>query len=425
MLTRARIARGARSTWRATGLWAIADQSLVSAGNFVVAVAVARAVPPSELGAFGVLLGVIMASGAVHASVVGLPLLVLAGRRQAEQQDAMSAALALTGLSLAVYAPAMVAAALLVNRPGLLLPALFALAAVHLQDTLRRALMGRLQFRRAIWGDAVSYLGQAGVVVALAGAGRVSVAGAFLAMGGSSLAGAVVQWRQLRPRMRKIGFAGPTLTGFWRLGKALAFVNGIGAVTLYSLPWLLGALRDVRAVGSLQALLTVVALANPLMMAVNSLVTAKVAHVHGEDDLSRRSLQLAIARRYGFALGAPVAVFAVFLLAAPEQALRVFFGTDSPYGALTGELRLLVGFTVALYAYFVLAGVLAARADIRSMLRAQLAAAAALALAGIPLILVAGLAGALLAALLSSLARTLVAAAGLLRRSGSTAGVTV
>jgi O-antigen/teichoic acid export membrane protein len=398
------------TAWRGPGLWAMADQGVVSVGNFVVTIAVARDVPPADLGAFGVLLGVLLTANVAHGSLIGVPLMVLSGQDRARRDRLPTVALAVTTLSLVPYGVALTAAVLLLRRPGLLVPVLVALAGSQVQETLRRSLIGRMEFRRASLGDAVSYLGQAVAVVVLAASGRLTLSRVFLAVGATSLVAAVVQWRQVRPRLSGEALAGETLAPFWRLGRAMVVVNGVGALTIYTFPWLLGALRGVTTVGSLQALLTVVSVANPLMIAVNSLVTTKVAHTEEGDRDRRHSTELGFARRYGTLVGVPFLAYAAFLVLAPGSALRLFFGPDSAYGGLGDELRVLVGFSIALFTYFVLAGVLAGRQDTRSLLQAQLAAVAAVAVVGVPLIVVAGLGGALVAAVVSSVVRAAVAA---------------
>ncbi len=403
---------------RSTGLWALGDQGVVSVGTFLVTLVLGRQLPAADFGVFGVILGILVTANTAHASLIGIPLMVLTGRRS-DRAALPTAALAWTLACAAVFSVVLTIAVLVLGRPGLLLWAELALLGTQLQETLRRSLIGRLQFRRATGGDALSYLGQAGAVMVLASLGHLTLSAALGAMSLTSLAAAALQAAQVRPRFARGALHRDAVEPFWRIGKALLLTNGLGALTIQSVLWLLGAVDGITAVASFQALLTVMGFTNPLMLAVNSVVTTHIAHSDEADPEAHRRVELTVARRYGLLFGIPLVAYCAVLLAVPEVALRLFFGSSSPYLALSNELRVLVVFSVMQYVYFVLAGVLNAREDTRSLLRASVASALTVPLLGVPLTAMASVAGATVAAVLSAATRALVTSRQVLPRRTS------
>lgn len=406
---------GARK--RSPGFWAFVDQGVVSIGSFLVTLVLARRLPVAEFGVFGILLGILMTAATAHASFIGIPLMVLSGRK-AHTEQLTVVALSATVPSCALFTGAIAVTLVVLGRPGLLPWAALALVGGQVQETLRRSLMGRLQFGRAICGDAVSYLGQAAGVLCLALLGRATISGAFVVMGLTSLLAAFLQLWQVRPTIDFRAFRRETIQPFWRLGRALIVINGIGVLTFQCYPWLLASLRGVAEVGSFQALYTMVGFANPLMLAVGSIVTTRVAHVQESGIDGRRTIELALARRYGLLGGLPLALYGGALLVAPGIALRTFFGRGSAYRLLVPDLRIFVLFAVAQYVYFVLAGVLSARQDTGSLLRAQTISAFAVPLVTLPLIIFASVRGAVAGAVVTAAVRAGVAARRVLRHQG-------
>ncbi|MDQ6946174.1 MAG: hypothetical protein M3256_07845, partial [Actinomycetota bacterium] len=124
---------------------------------------------------------------------------------------------------------------------------------------------------------------------------------------------------------------------------------------------------------------------------------------------------LQVARRYGIALGIPIASYCMILLVAPDVALSLFFGSSSVYRSLATELRLFVLFSVSQYLSFVFAGVLNARQDTGVLLQSQLAGAVVVPLAA-PIIAAGSVGAAVAATALSAIARAAIAARGVLRR---------
>jgi O-antigen/teichoic acid export membrane protein len=56
------------------GAWALADQGVVSLGTFLTSIVLARSLPPSQYGIYGVYLAVFLSLNTVHWSLVTYPL---------------------------------------------------------------------------------------------------------------------------------------------------------------------------------------------------------------------------------------------------------------------------------------------------------------------------------------------------------------
>lgn len=401
--------RGLSGLWSGPNVWAVADQSLLSIGNFVVTFVLARQLPAHEFGVFAVVLGVLILATTTHTSLIGIPLLVRGGGEREDVRELAVAGLFLAALVSTVFSVVLAATVLVLDRPSLFIPAVCALFAWQTQETLRRSLMAQRAFGRAAGGDALSYLGQATLIVGLTVYGRPTVARAFMIIALTSLAASLLQFWQVRPRIRSAGPLRDAVIGLCRLGKWLVLTNFIGGAAELAPIWLLAAIHGAPRAGAFQALITVVGVANPVLLAMNSLVTTGASWVR-EGDLERRSAhELEQGKRFG-ALGAILIMpYVLVVLAVPGFVLGLFFGRNSVYVDQAGPLRIFVLGYLLLYTWFVLAGVLNARQDKRAVLAAQGSAAGVIALIGAPLIAMFSVAGASVAASAASGARAGIA----------------
>jgi hypothetical protein len=219
-----RLLRLARDT---NGAWAIADQGIVSAGNFVTHIVLGNALLPAEYGVFGLLLGTILFLNSLQAAVVTYPLSVkgaaIADDRVKPFATVCLLLTLLCALPLAVSAG--VAGAIFGKTASLALWAGVALVLWQSQETLRRVLNARLRFRDSIWGDAVRYLGQGVIVLILAYTGMLSIQTAFASIALASILGGLYQAWQVglaRPAWEDIrAFA----VEFWSLGRWMLAAN--------------------------------------------------------------------------------------------------------------------------------------------------------------------------------------------------------
>src|SRR5688572_25021809 len=144
--------------------WPLADQGVVSAGNFLTLVIVARALPArSEYGVFGLLLECIFYFNTLQSALVGYPLTVKGATTDDDGLRRLAGAALLMTLIMAVpLALAGAGASALGGRARLGLAAAFALVAWQAQELVRKAMLARFRYAHAVWGDALRYLGTAG-----------------------------------------------------------------------------------------------------------------------------------------------------------------------------------------------------------------------------------------------------------------------
>ena len=197
--------------------------------------------------------------------------------------------------------------------------------------------MSRLRHRDAVWGDALSYLGQAACIAYSFAEHRLTLTWVFQVMAVTSAAGWLLQSCQLR--LVVSGFRGGLrlIPEFWRLGRWTLLVGVTQAFIGQALLWFL-ALRGMGEVASFQSLLNLVRIGNPVMFAIGSVVLPTVA--------ARKEKPAAAGFQavghYGL-LGAAVLIpYFVVILLFPAGTLRVLYGASSPYVGLAVAQRLLV-----------------------------------------------------------------------------------
>jgi len=336
---------GAVRRWMSdAGAWSLLDQGAVSAGNFLTAVLLARAVSPANYGIYALVLTttlfMLFLTGALI--VYGLSIHGAAGT-DADVRSLAGRSLVLAAGLGTILGAATSSVAIIFHRVSLIPWVTMAVLFLLLQETTRRALMSRLRHREAVWGDALSYLGQAAGIAYLFGAGRLTLVSAFGVMAATSAAGCLVQVGQLKLRTRDFRGALRLLPKLSYTGRWVLLATGAQGLIGQALWWFL-ALAGTAPVASFQSLLNLLRATNPVMFAVGSVLLPTVAN--RQRNTSQRP---GIVRQYVL-WGALVLIpyFAV-LLAFPGLALRLLYGASSPYAALTTELRILVLGSVFVY----------------------------------------------------------------------------
>ena len=127
------------------GFWAIADQGVVSLGNFLMTIILARTLSQEVYGVWTVLFGSILLLNVIHYSLIVYPLMVRASSPdEDEAQQFVTGALVLTIICAVPLGLVLLAASTFINRPYLGLWASVALLCWQVQETTRRALMAGL-----------------------------------------------------------------------------------------------------------------------------------------------------------------------------------------------------------------------------------------------------------------------------------------
>jgi O-antigen/teichoic acid export membrane protein len=383
-----------RALLNGRGVWALADQAMLSLGNFFTNILLGRNLPRDEFGNFVVLLSVIQFLNNLHWSLVTYPLSVISA---GDDEDGLRhRAIRSLGLTLLLFIPfGLILGLAVAHVSGLhLIPwALLALLFWQIQETLRRTLMARLHHHRAIFGDAVSYIGQAITVWFIIFSRHLSVEHAFAIIAITSAIAALIQAIQLKlfaPTPRP-AVSTPLFTENWALGKWVLYSNLISLLTVYATPWILW-IHGAGEAAAYAALSTLLGVTNPILSGMSNLIVPAVAKANTERGLHAAKRA---AANYGMQGAALLLPYYILLFAFPGLILRFFYSKSSPYLTLTTPLRLFVIIYAMFYVAQMLAGLFNGLGKSRWTFYAQLSAAISNSLIALPLAATIGLLGAL------------------------------
>jgi O-antigen/teichoic acid export membrane protein len=387
------------------GFWAIADQGVVSLGNFLTTIIVARAVSPEVYGIWTVIFGLILFLNVVHGSLITYPLSVrLAQRDDTDVGQLVVASLGLTALLVLPQALILFSASFLIGGPALGLWAILGMLCWQLQETTRRALMARLAFRTTLFTDAISYLGQAGVLWLVARNGKLTPEVGFGVIALTCGVAALVQVSLLRVRVRMTGANSlrAWARDFWKTGNWFLGSNLVANFSIQAVPWALYLFRGPAEAAGFQAISNLLGVSHPIVLSLGNIVVPAAARARMKGGLlAARRVALGHAAQGGLLL----LPYVVALLIFPRHLLGLFYGPGSPYVVLDSALRLLTVVYALNYFSMTLKFLLNALEKNRLQFVVELWGSLLLAGLVVPLVLWFGLPGAILATGLGLAAR--------------------
>jgi len=399
--------------WR--GFWAIADQAVVSLGNFLTTIILARTLIPGSYGIWTVLFGLILFLNAVHAALIVYPLTVMtAASLPEETRNKVSEALVLTVIMSLPLGLIIMGGSALIGAGRLGLWAWLALLFWQLQETTRRALMARFSCRQALPGDAISYLCQAGFVWLLAHSGGLSLAYSFGIIAATCGAAAIVQALQLRDQLSLPGSTRELARRFWKTGHWVLWSDLTANFGFQATPWVLFLMRGAGAAAAYQAISNLLGLSHPVMLSLGNVIVPEAARARARGGIqAARRVALVQATQSGLLLLIAFGILTIF----PGQLLRLFYGSGSAYLTLAQDIRLFALVYLLFFSALVLKFLLNALQETRTQLIAELFCCGLLGLMIVPLVTVFGLTGAIAAVGLWLLARVICGAVILQRVS--------
>ena len=378
------------------------DQGVVSGGNFLTTLVLARILAPADYGVFSLLFLSLIAINACHSSLVVYPL-TLRGAASPDELGALTYAALTHTLVLALPLAAFLAVVTMALHQIRLWP-IMALAMVswQIQETTRRALLSVLRFQSAILPDMLCYVGQ-GCILALYRPQNIAVV--FLIVAVTSLAAAAWQlFLATYGRTQRSGLGRLTKEHgryAWRMGRFVLAGNALNMLTLQIPSWTLAIAFAPTAVAGYQSLLNLVGIANPVIFSINSMLIPTVAReaVHGFRRARRTAVQYGM--RFGFLL---VPGF-LALFCAPHTIMRLVYGAHSPYLSLAWLLRIFVVAFVAQYLATVVGAYEGGMSRPKTYMWVQVMGTGFLLIVGALMIYRYGIAGAVIAMLLASAIR--------------------
>jgi O-antigen/teichoic acid export membrane protein len=375
------------------GLWAIGDQAIVSLGNFVTTIILGRSLLPAVYGVWTVLFGLILFLNVVHFALIVYPLTITAATGgEIECRDRISSALALTVILSMPLWLVVIGGAWIVGSIQSGVWACLALLCWQLQETTRRALMARFSCRKAMLGDAISYLCQAALIWMLVRRGELSLARAFAVIALTCGVAAMVQAWQLRSFLRVPSGLGISGLSFWKNGRWLLWYDLATNSGFQATPWVLFLVRGAEAAAGYQAISNLVGLAHPVMLSLGNVIIPQAARARAREGVeAARRVALVHSVQGGFLL---CACFGI-LMAFPKQLLGFFYGSGSVYLTLERDTRLFAVVYLLFFIALALKFLLNALQETRSQLIAELFCGGLLAITIVPLVTMFGLAGAI------------------------------
>src|SRR5437879_3629587 len=178
--------------------WTLLDQCVVSGGNFLLNVLLARALSEDDYGEFALFLGAIFVLRAVDYSFISYPLAVRSCSVDPVERADLLANTLLLALVLSVGLLALMATGVVVlHAYDLLVPACLCYLCWQAQETSRRFLHADFRYKEAVIGDGVAYLGPVLLLAFVLQPTGISLALTLYTMSATFAAGAIVHSRKL------------------------------------------------------------------------------------------------------------------------------------------------------------------------------------------------------------------------------------
>lgn len=261
----------------------IADQIIVSGSNFATGIILVRGMGLEQFGVFTVAYALILLAISIQLSFICSPMITLAALCENEAQRARYLR-GMFGVQVWFCAVVTVVAAIISGvflwfRPQFggvrLLPAfLLSLVAFLMQDWLRRYYFAAGKSQDSVWNDAISYPGQAVVLLVLMLTHHLTVNTAFWSIAITSAAAFL-----LGQAFERISYSGAQVRESWRQSRGLSRDLAIASQLqwlVYNGAMLIGAaVLGAEAAGSVRATQNVVGPVNVAYQAMENLVPLK------------------------------------------------------------------------------------------------------------------------------------------------------
>lgn len=386
------------------------DQVVCSAGNFLTSFMAARHLQSDQFGSFALLNLISVFSLTVNNWLVRSSLSKTSQLANGSELRTYTSTLAwLAGCFGILVAGILCIAASCLGHPELM-PALMAVAlGSQVQELLRRSAMAQFRYRIGILGDAVSYLGQALLVVVLVASEQLSLNTLFWAMAITSTVSVLVQAAAFRlPLPSGLGHAAQVC---WEQGRWVTLSGLILSPIVYGLPWIVEVTRGQVEAGKLSSLFLILGLSNPIMFSSTwlILIRGQVARHAALGEMWRRVLPVWLLTAI------PLFVLWGAVLVLPHPVLILFYSKKQAFTQLTGTLQLVVVFYVATYLAVCLEVLTDARDRSRQRVRIDTGVAAIMLTVGVAICSRFGITGLLYVALSCNLLRTVLYAALLIK----------
>lgn len=272
--------------------WALVDQAVVSGGNFVTTLFIARGLGIDEFGRFTLAWMVVLFTASLHAASISAPMMAIGPKQEPENESGYYGAVILQHVGFAIVA-GLVAGCLVAisalffpdwGTSGLALPVALATVAHQTQEGLRRYFFARGRPNFAFINSACRFIPQVVVVALLSIIWAADIhdilwviiaCAAISVLIGTTHLGAVAFHHKdfylaLGRHWRAARWLTPSAALEWAAGNLMIIIAG--------------ALLGVSAVGALRATLQLMGLAQIFSMAFNNAIQPQASRVLHDTD---------------------------------------------------------------------------------------------------------------------------------------------
>jgi len=319
--------------------WTLVDQCVVSGGNFLLNVLLARTLSQDDYGEFALFLGAIFLLRTIDYSFISYPLSVRLCVVDDEERPRLLGNTAVLAVALSLVLLVLMAIGTSVlEEENILLPACLCYLCWQAQETSRRFLLADFRYREAVAGDGVAFVGQVLLIAILLWIDSITLSTALYVMSATFSLGALVHTLKLRFARPDIGELRSLALEYLSVGKwsLVSYLLVLLRVQLF--PWLLAAFAGTAATASLQAGLNIANMMNPIIFGIGNAIPQIAAHAHRSGGIlgaSRAAYHYVL-----FGLG-PILVICAAAVLMPDLLLRSVYGPLSPYLAAAAGLQLL------------------------------------------------------------------------------------
>lgn len=365
---------------------AVSDQGVISLGNFLTGILLARHLTQSEYGTFALIIGVVISANSLHSALIGQPLTVYGAKTDAKGVGLLATGSLLMTIGISLFLNIAVFFALCVlHRSDLAIGVFGASLFWQFQEVLRRGLLSQLRQGDALVGDGISYLGQAALVWFLIQERWLSLDLVFATMALTSLLAASLQARQIKLQAVSAKMVTDFARSFWSFGRWILLTNIMTVILLQIFPWSLKLFHGPEATAAFQVIWNILGVSNPIIFSLGVLIIPAVTQANMAGNQSEA---WKVGWTYALPLGCLLLLYYVVLFIWPETILAMFYGSSSPYlsQGLETPLRVLVLAFALLYCSIVYEALLYGISDSRAVFLVKLVSTCLGLILGIPLV---------------------------------------
>lgn len=316
--------------------WTLVDQCVVSGGNFLLNVLLARKLSQDDYGEFALFLGTIFLLRAIDYSLISYPVAVrLHGTPEHERARLLGNTSLLASALALVFVVVMALGSILAGDEDIVVPACLCFLCWQAQETSRRYLLADFRYRAAVTGDGIAYVGQALLIAFFGWVDTITLTAALYLMSVTFAFGALVHVSKLRFEWPDLTEAHRLAGEYFSIGKWSIVSYELVLIRVQLFPWILAATAGTAATASLQAGLNIANMMNPIIFGIGNAIPQVAAHAHRTEGVS--GAWRAASGYVLFGLG-PIVIICAAILLMPDLALHLAYGPTSPY--LAGALSL-------------------------------------------------------------------------------------